>query len=74
MEREQLANLVGQAIRARRRETGASQDSFADRIGMHRAYFAAIERGEKNVTLATLRRIADGLGCSCWLLLSEADI
>lgn len=38
-----------------------SQDQFADHIDMHRAYYAAIERGEKNVTLKTLKRVADGL-------------
>ena len=74
MEQEHVAQRVGQAIRTRRRQTGASQDSFADRIGMHRAYFSAIERGEKNVTLVTLRRIADGLDCSCSALLDEAQV
>lgn len=69
-----LAYRVGQAIRTRRRAVATSQDAFADRIGMHRAYFAAIERGEKNVTLATLSRIAVGLECSCWVLLNEADV
>lgn len=69
-----LAYRVGQAIRTRRRAVATSQDAFADRIGMHRAYFAAIERGEKNVTLATLSRIAVGLECSCWTLLNEADV
>jgi transcriptional regulator with XRE-family HTH domain len=38
-----------------------SQDQFADHIDMHRAYYAAIERGEKNVTMKTLERLADGL-------------
>lgn len=74
MKREMLATRVGQAIRIRRLATAMSQDTFADRIGMHRAYFAAIERGEKNVTLATLSRIAIGLECSCWVLLKEADV
>lgn len=41
---------------------GPSQDLFADRIQMHSAYYSAIERGEKNVTLPTLRRVAIGLG------------
>lgn len=74
MEREHVAHRVGQAIRARRRQTCASQNSFADHIGMPRAYFAAIERGEKNVTLATLGRIADGLECRCSALLDDAQV
>lgn len=62
MNKPALAVQVGRAIRARREATGLSQDRFADRINMHRAYYAAIERGEKNITLPTLKRVTDGLG------------
>ncbi len=34
---------------------------FADRSGLHRAHVGAIERGERNVTLQTLKTIADTL-------------
>ena len=61
MKKTTLATKIGRAIRARRERTGLSQDRFADRIDMHRAYFAAIERGEKNITLPTLQRVATGL-------------
>ena len=53
---------------------GLSQDGYADRIGMHRAYYAAIERGERNVTLSTLHRVAGGLGTTMGVVLSEADV
>ena len=56
-----LAAQLGKAIRARRQAMGLSQDDFADRIKMHRAYYSAIERGEKNITLTTLARVAAGL-------------
>jgi len=59
-----IAVEIGRAVRARREATGMSQDRFADHIDMHRAYYAAIERGEKNVTLPTLKRVADGLRVS----------
>jgi len=62
MKKTSLAVQVGRAIRTRREATGLSQDRFADRIDMHRAYYAAIERGEKNITLPTLKRVTDGLG------------
>jgi transcriptional regulator with XRE-family HTH domain len=39
-----------------------SQEAFADQIEMHRAYYSAIERGERNLTLGTLQRVAKGLG------------
>jgi transcriptional regulator with XRE-family HTH domain len=50
------------AIRARRELLKFSQDSFADEIGMHRAYYSSIERGERNMTLETILRVAAGLG------------
>jgi transcriptional regulator with XRE-family HTH domain len=68
-----LAEHVGGAIRARREASGLSQDRFADRIGMHRAYYAAIERGEKNITLPTLKRVADGLGVRMATILADID-
>jgi len=49
-------------VRALRIEKGWSQDVFADRSGIHRADIGAIERGERNVTLRTMRTIADTLG------------
>lgn len=48
-------------MRSRRTALGYSQDSFADAIGMHRAYYSAIERGERNLTLQTMVRVAEGL-------------
>ena len=38
---------------------------------MHRAYYSAIERGEKNITLVTLHRIAEGFGVSMGALLAD---
>lgn len=55
------ATLQKSAMRARRTALGYSQDSFADAIGMHRAYYSAIERGERNLTLQTMVRVAEGL-------------
>jgi transcriptional regulator with XRE-family HTH domain len=40
---------------------------------MHRAYYSAIERGEKNITLGTLHRIAQGFSVSMSQLLVDVD-
>lgn len=69
-----LTQQVGAAIRAKRLASGMSQDRFADLIAMHRAYYSAIERGEKNITISTLERIARGLGISMSTLLKEASL
>lgn len=69
-----LQAQLGAAIRRRRLAHEYSQDSFADAIGMHRAYYSSIERGERNLTLATLGRVAVGLGCKIQDLMCDAGI
>ncbi|HEX5122085.1 MAG TPA: helix-turn-helix transcriptional regulator [Rhodanobacteraceae bacterium] len=71
MAKHSIAIQLGKVLRARRQAAGMSQDEFADHIDMHRAYYAAIERGEKNVTLKTLKRVADGLRASMSDLLQD---
>jgi transcriptional regulator with XRE-family HTH domain len=53
---------VGATVRALRLKRGWSQDVFADKSGLHRAHVGEIERGESNVTLQTLKIIADTMG------------
>jgi len=69
-----MQKRLGTAIRKAREEAGYSQDSFADAIEMHRAYYSAIERGERNLTLATLGRVAAGLKLSIADLATEAKL
>lgn len=47
-----------------RMKTGLSQESFANLINMDRSYYASIEVGRRNVTLSSMKKIADGLGVS----------
>lgn len=61
MDEAELQRKLGIAVRERRVALGYSQDTFADHIGMHRAYYSAIERGERNVTLQTLGKVCRGL-------------
>jgi transcriptional regulator with XRE-family HTH domain len=59
---QDIQKVVGTTVRALRLQNGWSQDVFADKSGLHRAHVGAIERGERNVTLQTLKIIADTLG------------
>lgn len=68
-----LVQRLGRALRARREASGMSQEAFADAIGMHRTYYSAIERGEKNMQLDTLARVCQGLGCKLWEAMKEAE-
>lgn len=70
---DHLLQNLGKALRARREAAGYSQESYADAIGMHRTYYSAIERGEKNLQLDTFKRICVGLKCKMWEVLKEAE-
>ncbi len=39
-----------------------SQETFADVLEVHRTYMGGLERGERNVTLRTIERLAERLG------------
>lgn len=56
-----LQRAVGENLRAYRRERGLSQEAFADLVGVHRTYMGGLERGERNLTLKSLERIAEQL-------------
>lgn len=53
-----LQRIVGQNLRTYRQQRGLSQEAFADVLGVHRTYMGGIERGERNLTLKSLERIA----------------
>lgn len=57
------ASLVvfGERVRARRLELGLSQEVLADRAGLHRTYAGSVERGERNVALVNILRLASAL-------------
>jgi len=45
-------------MRQRREELGWSQEALAERTGLHRTYISSVERGERNVGLDNIWRIA----------------
>ncbi|MGN6663771.1 MAG: helix-turn-helix domain-containing protein [Solirubrobacterales bacterium] len=53
-----LQRTVGDNLRAYRLARGLSQEAFAEMLGFHRTYMGSIERGERNLTLRSLERIA----------------
>jgi uncharacterized HTH-type transcriptional regulator in smaI restriction system 5'region len=57
-----LQRIVGKNLRAYRQAKGLSQEAFAELIGMHRTYIGGVERGERNLTLATVERYAEAIG------------
>lgn len=53
-----LQRRVGANLRRYREARGLSQEAFAEAIGVHRTYMGGLERGERNITLRSLERIA----------------
>ena len=51
----------GRALRRRRENLGVSQEAFADLCHMDRSYVGGIERGERNVALVNIEKIAKAL-------------
>jgi transcriptional regulator with XRE-family HTH domain len=65
---------LGAAVRSFRRERGFAQEAFAAHAGVDRSYYGAIERGEFNVTLDTVVKIAGALDVSASMLLARAGL
>lgn len=63
----------GSRVRAERERLGVSQEELADRAGMHRTYLGGVERGERNVGLLNVLRIARALGIAPSLLFKDFE-
>jgi len=58
---EDVRVRFGKALRIRRHRLGVSQEEFADMCGLDRTYVGGIERGERNVALVNIEKIAKAL-------------
>jgi ribosome-binding protein aMBF1 (putative translation factor) len=61
---QDIQKKLGKKIADLRKKRGFSQESFADECQFHRSYMGALERGEKNVTIAMLVRVTRALKIS----------
>ena len=71
---ERALKRLGDAVRAARKERGLSQEALADAAGIDRSHMGKIERGERNVTLLNVARIAKAIGCKPSDLLASAGL
>ena len=58
---EDIRVRFGKAVRQRRQKLGVSQEAFADLCNLDRTYIGGIERGERNVALVNIEKIASAL-------------
>ena len=63
LDKKKLPELVafGEAVRARRKERGYSQEAFGDLCGIDRSYMGGIERGEHNLALLNILKVIRAL-------------
>ena len=62
--RADILERFGKRVRKLRSEAGYSQETFAAKIDLDRTYQGGIERGERNVALRNIEKVAKGLGIS----------
>jgi len=59
--RDNPLKRFGERVRALREQTGLSQEALAAKAGIHRTYMGGVERGERNICLRNILRLAEAL-------------
>jgi ribosome-binding protein aMBF1 (putative translation factor) len=57
-----LRKLFAANLKAARESHGLSQEALAHDAGMHRTYLGSVERGERNISIDNIERLARALG------------
>lgn len=69
----QMRKKLGQRVRQIREKRGWSQEELAHRSGLARSFTGAIERGEKDIRISTLLKLARTFEISLQQLIREVD-
>ena len=70
-EKCKLVSIFAANARRFRLDLNLSQEELAERAGVHRTYVGMLERGEKNVTIYNIERIASALKVEPAVLLKK---
>src|SRR5438105_1082809 len=73
MEKLDLKKMFGAEVKRRRNELGISQEQLAERANLHRTYVSDVEAGKRNPSLASIERLAMGLGASLSSVFGSAE-
>jgi transcriptional regulator with XRE-family HTH domain len=68
-----LQRAVGENLRLYRVARGLSQEQFAEVLGFHRTYVGGLERGERNLSLQGVERLAAAIGVDPLALLRRSS-
>ena len=67
---KKVRKSFGKHVRELRKQKGYSQEQLAEKAGLHRTYIGSIERGEQNVSVDNIEKIAKALKTSIATLFS----
>lgn len=68
-----IRKKFGDRVRELRTAQGLSQEVLAQKAGLHRTYIGGIERGERNISLENILKIASALSVSISSIMFELD-
>ena len=69
-----VTKAFGERVRERRGQLGISQETAADRIGLHWSALGKIERGQRSLRLETILKIAAGLDIDAGALVTGLPV
>ena len=59
----------GAKLRLAREKLQLSQEALAEKAGLHRTYIGQVERGERNISVDSMERLANAVGEHLWDML-----
>lgn len=62
--KKNILESFGTRVRELRKENGYSQENLAELVNLHRTYIGQIERGEKNISLVNIEKLAKAFSMS----------
>ena len=68
-----ISQAFGKVVRRQREKLGLSQETLANKAGIHRTYVSSIELGKVRVGLDVAKKVANGLGILLKELIAEAE-
>ncbi|MGP4845135.1 helix-turn-helix domain-containing protein [Marinobacter sp. 1Y8] len=71
MTKTAILQAFGSNVRKTRKEKNLSQEELAHTSGLDRSYVGQVERGERNITLENIYKLAHGLGIEPYKLLMD---
>lgn len=73
-EDSQALRVFGTRIRRLRQQRGLSQEGLAEASGLHRTYVGSVERGERNISLVNILRLAMTLSTDAGELVTGLEL